>query len=72
MGSSYRITAAGATPNLDGRSRLQGPRGTVAEVIYFEIENEQFKASATGTSMPWQGVRSATATPVRIPTVRLW
>ncbi len=42
--SNYRITAAGATPNLDGRSRLQGPQGTVAEVRYFESESEQFEA----------------------------
>lgn len=47
--SNYRITAAGATPNLDGRSRLQGPQGTVGEVIYFETEGEQFEALRSRT-----------------------
>ena len=47
--ANYRITAAGATPNLDGRSRLQGPQGTVAEVIYFETEGEQFEALGNRT-----------------------
>ena len=46
--ANYRITAAGATPNLDGRSRLQGPQGTVDEVIYFEFEGEQLKSLRNG------------------------
>ena len=46
--SNYRITAAGATSNLDGRSRLQGPQGTVAEITYFEFEGDQFKALRNG------------------------
>ena len=46
--SHYRITAAGATTNLDGRSRIQGPQGTVAEIMYFETENERFKALRNG------------------------
>lgn len=46
--ANYRITAAGATSNLDGRSRLQGPQGTVAEVMYFGSESEQFKALRSG------------------------
>ncbi len=46
--ADYRITAAGATPNLDGRLRLQGPQGTVAEVRYFGSEGEQFEALHSG------------------------
>ena len=46
--ADYRITAAGETPNLVGRQRLQPPDSTLPQVIYLPGESELLPALGAG------------------------
>ncbi len=46
--ADYRITAAGASENLASRVRIEGPEGTVKEVLIMSTDQEQLNALASG------------------------
>lgn len=42
--AGFRITAAGSTANVQGRTRLEGPEGTVGAVLYYSTAEAQVAA----------------------------
>jgi len=46
--ADYRITAAGASQNLATRVRIEGPAGTVKEVLIMSTDQEQLDALTSG------------------------
>ena len=46
--ADYRITAAASTGNLSGRTRIEGTRGTVREVLIMSTDQEQLDALDNG------------------------
>ena len=46
--ADYRITAAASTGNLSGRTRIEGTRGTVREVLVMSTDQEQLDALDNG------------------------
>ena len=46
--ADYRITAAASTGNLSGRTRIEGTRGTVREVLIMSTDQEQLDALRDG------------------------
>ena len=46
--ADYRITAGGSSANLNDRVRLEGPSGTVREVVYFLTDQGQLDALISG------------------------
>ena len=46
--ADYRITAAGASGNLASRVRIEGPAGTVKEVLIMSTDQEQLNALSSG------------------------
>lgn len=46
--ADYRITAAGASEHLTSRVRIEGPAGTVKEVLVMSTDREQLNALSSG------------------------
>lgn len=46
--ADYKITAAASTGNLSGRTRIEGTRGTVREVLIMSTDQEQLDALDNG------------------------
>ena len=42
--ADFRITAAGSTANVEGRTRLEGPEGTVGAVLHYSTDEAQVVA----------------------------